>query len=322
MDLKQLKYLIALVEHGNYARAADSLGITQSALTQSISRLEASVKAKLIERGRFGAHPTDAGKLFLSHARSISAEATLALSELQQSEGAQRPRVSIGVSKTLVYNLAPNAISNVIRKHPEILITSCEGWSPELFRRLLLGELDLVLSSPLPQVSVDFDLKQEALFTQTEVIIIGQNHPLADREHISLADLTDQFWLLPPAGSGRIRFLQSIFYEAGLPPPTRFIRNDSTPLVFSLIRKGQIIAQAVPETVMCYLDPGEYRVIDIPQLTTPRTVYLTMRKRTRLQPAAKIVCDEIRAAANVLSPTSLDRVSDLKSAKMGASILS
>src|SRR5690606_4563196 len=122
MDLKQLKYLIALVEHGNYARAADALGITQSALTQSISRLESSVNARLIERGRFGAHPTSAGKLLLSRARIISSEASLAIAELQQSEGSVRPQVNIGCSKTLVYDLLPKAIGNVIKMHPEILV--------------------------------------------------------------------------------------------------------------------------------------------------------------------------------------------------------
>ncbi len=294
MDLKQLRYFIALAEHGSFARAASRLGITQSALTQSVARLEAALQARLFERGRFGATITDAGSLLLPRAKLICAEANLAESEMQETRGLTRARVSIGVGKSLAYDLVPMAMRNTLARHPDMLITSIEGWSSELFVKLLNGDLDFVVSAPLPGIAVDLDLRQELLYEQQEAVIVGQAHPLAGRSDVALCDLVDVLWLIPPSGWGRSHFLQRRFQDAGYDPPRRFIRSDSSAIGISLVRLGVAVSLGILEVMAETMPAQDYKVLPIPELTCRRPVQMTFRKRGRLQTAASILSAEIR----------------------------
>ncbi len=188
LELRHIRHLIRVADQGNYARAAEELGITQSALTQSIAKLESELGVKLLDRGRFGASATEAGRLLLGRARQIDAEARLATQELEAYKGGSRGDVRIGVGKSLVHGLLPQAIARFTMQRPDVVVTAFEGISGDLFGRLLRGELDLVISAPAPSVSVDPDLSQKALFEQHSVVVVGPTHPLAARQAASLAD--------------------------------------------------------------------------------------------------------------------------------------
>ncbi|MET0366466.1 MAG: LysR family transcriptional regulator [Sphingobium sp.] len=293
VHLKQLRHFITLFEQGNFARAAEKLGITQSALTQSIARLEADLGVRLFDRGRFGAVITDAGSLLLPRAKLISAEVNLAESEMHETRGVSRPRVSIGVGKSLAHDIVPMAMRNALAKDPDMHITAIEGWSSELFAKLLAGELDFVVSTPLPGIEPDLDLRQIFLYEQREAATIGSAHPLAQRDTVALSDLVDALWLIPPSGWGRSHSLQRRFQDAGHPPPHRFLRSDSSAVGISLLRMGVVVCLGIVDVTTEAMEPHEYRILDIPELTFGRPVQMTLRKRGRLQSAANLLCDEI-----------------------------
>jgi len=287
MDLRQLRYFIAIVENGGYARAAERLGVGQSTLTQSILKLEQQLDARMFERGRFGARLTEAGALLLPRARLISAEAQLAQSEVSHSRVATNARVAVGLGKSIASSLMTRVMRRVRTEAPTVSVTVIEGWSPELYQKLQQGEIDFAISAPLPGVPVPQDVKQHAVGSQREAVVIGAVHPLASVARPALADLARQFWLFPPEGNGRIRFLHRVFEEAGVRPPTHFLRSDSIPLGVDMLFSGDIVAHGILDVISSYLPPNSFRELDIPELTFDRPMQITTRRRGRLQPASE-----------------------------------
>jgi DNA-binding transcriptional LysR family regulator len=295
LDLKHLRYFLAICKAGTYARAAEDLGITQSALTQSIVRLEQNLGVRLLERGRHGAAPTAHGQLLYPRAQVMLAEAEAAAGELRHTTEMSRAKVAVGLGKSIVGNVMPEAIRRLRMSRPDVAITVLEGWSPELFARLLQGELDFVVSAPLPHYVVDLELRQERLFSQHEAVLIGRRHPLAAQETIDLAELSRCLWVLPPEGNGRTRFLRRVFQDAGLDPPAQAVRSDSTQIGIGLLRSGLAVAHGVLEVVREQMNDDEFRVVPIQALSLERPVYVTLRRRSRLQPAAQRFLDVVRA---------------------------
>lgn len=296
MEIRQAAHLIAIADHGSYARAAEDLGITQSALTQSIARFEHDLDVKLFDRGRFGATPTEAGRLLLTRARAIVAEERLAHAELDAFKGAKHGDLRVGVGKSVVQHLMPEALVAFARKHPRIVVTAFEGWSTELYTRLLRGDLDFVVSAAVPSAVVDPELAQERLFVQHEVVVVGRAHPLAQVPAPGLSDLVGQHWVVPPAGTRRVEHLQAIFQAAGAEAPTRFTRTDSVTMLFEMVRLGAAVGWATVEL----MDEGygpELVVLDIPELASERHATITTRRRTRPSPLAVSLMDEIRRRA-------------------------
>lgn len=296
MELRQLRYVIGIAEHGNFARAAMTLNVTQSALTQSVARLEKELGVRLFDRGRFGATPTEAAELLMVRGRAMLSEHQQVLRDIGALKGAASGDVVIGVGKSVVHHLVPKAIARFNRRRPEVVVSAHEGWSSELFVRLLRGELDFVVSAAVPQLIIDGDLVQEDLFVQHEKVVIAVDHPLADGRNVTLADLADQHWIVPPFGNGRVRYLQQVFRDANLPPPARFTRTDSVALLMALIRSKLGVGWATLELVGDHAQHG-LRVLPLPALTEERRACLTYRRRGRMGRMPEQLAGEIRRTA-------------------------
>lgn len=293
MELRQLRYVIAIAEQGNFARAAAGLNVTQSALTQSIARLERELDVRLFDRGRFGATPTEAAHLLMLRGRAMLSEERQVLRDIEALKGAGSGDIVIGVGKSMVNHIVPAAIVRFNRRHPDVVITAHEGWSSELFVRLLRGELDFVVSAAVSQLPVDPELAQEELFIQHEEVVIAADHPLADGRTVGLGDLADLHWIAPPFGNGRVRHLQQVFRDAGLPPPTRFTRTDSIGVLMALIRAKLGVGWATLELVGDYAQHG-LQVLPLPELTEERRACLTFRRRSRMGRLAEQLAGEVR----------------------------
>jgi DNA-binding transcriptional LysR family regulator len=296
MDIRQLKYFMTIAEKGNYARAAEVLHLTQSALTQSMTRLEDELEVRLFERGRFGAVLTDVGAALLHRARLITAEMQLAELEISQIRGATRGSVTVGLGKALASGPFAKALVQFAVRRPEVSLTINEGWSPDLFRGLISGEYDFVVSAPQPGITIDPELHLEVISHQVEMPIISVNHPLASKTDLQLADLSDVMWGIPPKGNGRIRRLREIFESLGLHPPIRFLRTDSDTLALAMISAGLLVGLANLDSVERKVRAKQLIVLPFEELMIDRRIVIATRKRSRLTSLAEAVVSELRAA--------------------------
>ncbi|HWT26122.1 MAG TPA: LysR family transcriptional regulator, partial [Solirubrobacteraceae bacterium] len=119
MELRQLRYFVAVARHGHFTRAADALWITQSALSQQIRRLEAEVGVALLHRTARGAELTPAGEELLERAERILAEVDGARAALDRHAGATRGRVRVAAT-TGDAPLLPATLATFHHAHPSL----------------------------------------------------------------------------------------------------------------------------------------------------------------------------------------------------------
>ncbi len=297
MDLRHLKYFLAVIDQGNYARAAAELGMSQSALTQSISGLGREVGTRLLDRGRFVAVPTDAGRTLAHRARLIVAETRVAALELEAFRSPSRGHVTIGSGKSIEPSFMAAVLSNFMRTRPAATITAIEGWSPEMYRSLLQGELDFVVSAPLPDMHADPEISQEILFQQKEFVLIGKRHPLMSRASITAAQIASCRWLVPPGDGSRTKMIREAFGRLGISPPTQFVRVNSVNLAATMITRGDVVSLGSLDVMGSIRPASEFAIVDIPGLTTIRPAFLARRRRGALTPLAEALGSAIKAAA-------------------------
>jgi LysR family transcriptional regulator of gallate degradation len=294
--LKNINHVLALVEHKSYAEASRSLGLTQSALTQSILKLERQVGLKLFERGRFGATPTQAGMLLFDHSKRVAADTRSVFSQLESIKNGSAGDIAIGIGKSVTWQIVPEAIRLFQARRPSVCLRAYEGWTRDLFRRLLRGEFDFVVSAAFPQRNLSPELRQDTLFSHKLLFVTSVDHPLARRETLALRDLVDQHWVLPPPGGQTGTFLHKLFLDAGLPPPTRFTRTDSIPLLLALVEGGNSIGLTSSGLIADVHTSGRVAALAVPELDAEIVACITYPRRRRLSDLAMELAADIRSS--------------------------
>jgi len=145
MELRQLRYFVAIVDHGSLSRAARVLHIVQPALTQQIQLLEQELQAQLLHRSAQGMLTTDAGKLFYEHAQAILKQVSDARSAVAQSTERPAGTVALGIPQSVSGALALPLLMAVREKYPEISLQLTEELSGNLIEQLRSGRINLAV---------------------------------------------------------------------------------------------------------------------------------------------------------------------------------
>ena len=126
MDLRQLRYFIALTEHRSFVRAADAMGITQPAFSRSIQGLEQEFGCVLVDRANKDLRPTPEGQVVLQHALRLVQGAAQLNSEVQQMTKLDAGELRFGCGPAPAVKLVPDAVAQFINAHPKV--RTCFQW--------------------------------------------------------------------------------------------------------------------------------------------------------------------------------------------------
>lgn len=167
MSLRALRTLIAIAQHGSFARAADTVHLTQSAVSLHIKSLEEEFNASLFNRSRRSPVLTDAGHLAVERAREIVALYDSIASDIG-GDHELRGRLKIGAIQTALASALPLALAALAAEHPHLRINVASGMSAELATRVEAGELDVALTTepvkPHPYGLVSTTLYEEGFW--------------------------------------------------------------------------------------------------------------------------------------------------------------
>lgn len=184
--LKQLQYLVALDDTRHFRRAAERCGISQPSLSVQIANLERALNIQLVGRGRGPVTATAAGREVIDRARRILQE-TRDLTEIAQRLGTGLSgTVRLGASSTLGPYFLPHVVGRLHRDHPDLKLYIREAAPRRLIEDLDRGEHDLVLTQ-LPAPGPDYGVAR--LFREPLLLTVARDHPLANRETVTEADL-------------------------------------------------------------------------------------------------------------------------------------
>lgn len=245
LRLDDLDYVLAVVEHGQVQRAADALGVSQSAVTKGIQRLERTLGFALFERSPRGMSLTAPGRLF--HDRSVGVRRSLerAIKDAADVHLGAQGVLRVGVSPLYARTLFVPACLQLHRQRPAARLQVKVHLQDVLLVALRSGDIDLsihALPDPLPP-----DLRAHALMADDLCLVVRHGHPLLGRARLQLQDLVEAQWMLPGPDVSARRRIERLFAEAGLPPPRVAVEvsNTTAPLVDLLVHSDLISIQSV-----------------------------------------------------------------------------
>ena len=294
LDLKHLRQLTEVAEKGSIRAAAESLAITQPALSRSIRAIENELGVKLVERGPRGAELTPAGNRLLSYGRIIDANLTLAEKELRGfRDRSLTEQVSFGMSWLTEALIAAELIERVLRDRPGIRLTTLVGDYESLAPKLMSGRLDFFVGPPPIQGRV-VGVSTQLLTEFPAVVVVRAKHPLAQRPDLAVADLVAAQWILPAAGTvPRITYDNSFLRHGVAPPDPMFEVQPLSPVIRQLILESDLVTILPLIVVQREVSAGELRVLPFDdQIAFP--IHLTQRQVAYPSPARDYVIGEIK----------------------------
>src|SRR5215218_10403529 len=283
MELRQLRYLVALADERHFTRAAAREHIAQPALSQQIRRLEAEVGLALVERTTRRVAMTAAGELLVARARRILAEVDDAQAELGTLVGVKGGRLAVGALHTMGPVDLSLLLASFHRNHPAVELTVREQSSEELAEMLREDVIDLAFLS-VPERIQSRGLELRRLVTEELVAALPTDHSLAGREGVTLSELATDAFISFRVGSRLRELLQSGAAAAGFEPRITLESNESrrirslvsTGLGVAVLPRSDAVGAGAPVAVANLVEPA---------LT--RDVTLASRAGRRHSPAAQ-----------------------------------
>jgi len=193
MNLRDLRYLVALADHKHFGRAAAACFVSQPTLSTQIRKLEDELGVPLVERAPRKVMLTPAGREAAERARRIVAEVEQMKEAARRSQDPEAGTVRLGIFPTLAPYLLPHVVPRIRGRFPQLELLLVEEKSDELLARLRDGKLDAALLA-LPVH--DDQLHAEFLFDEPFLLAVPDGHPLAERDSLRLEELSEQRLLL------------------------------------------------------------------------------------------------------------------------------
>ena len=188
IDLRIMRYVVAVAEEGGFQRAADRLHMAQPPLSRQIQDLERQLGVTLFYR-RPQTRLTEAGTVFVESARKILADVDVLVQRTVQAGDGNLGTVRIGCVASAAYNTLPHLVRAVQQRHPGLTIDAQEGWTPVLDAALLVGDLDIVLSRSMPDRP---EYARRIVRRERLVAVVDAGHPFAGRSSVRLREFAGQ----------------------------------------------------------------------------------------------------------------------------------
>jgi len=186
MELRHLRYFVAVAEALNFTHAAARLRVAQPALSRQIKDLEAELETLLFDRGRTGVQLTGAGKAFYRRARAILTQAAEAAHEARTAAGAITGSLVLGFPSGLHLNHLVPVIDAFRKAHPKVEFDYFHGLQSQQLKALREGRLDIAfLNMPMSSGG----LEHRVIWRVPFQVVLPQRHPLARKPGFELADL-------------------------------------------------------------------------------------------------------------------------------------
>lgn len=193
MNLRDLKYLVALADQKHFGRAAVACFVSQPTLSTQIKKLEEELGVSLVERAPRRVMLTPAGRDAAERARRIVADVDEMKEAARRSQNPEAGTVRLGMFPTLGPYLLPHVVSRIRERFPELELLLIEEKTEVILRQLREGKIDVgVLALPLH----DDQLHLEFLFEEPFVLAMPDGHPLAGSRALAIQDLADESLLL------------------------------------------------------------------------------------------------------------------------------
>lgn len=275
MELRHLRYAIAIADELHFTRAAEKLGIAQPPLSQQIKQLENELGVNLFIRSAHGVKLSNAGEVFIKHARSAIYEAERAAEAAIRAGNGQQGILHIGFTGSASFNpIVTSLISAFRESSPLIELQLTEEPTSNLLDKLDKNVIDVAFMRPAlseREQLIALSLPEECLW-----VAMPSKHPLASRTDLELIELAEAPFILYPRKNGSLLYDSIITScrNAGFSP--RIVQEaPQLTSTINLVSTGVGFA-LVPES-MCQLNPANIRYVKIKNVRLGRMLWLCQK---------------------------------------------
>jgi DNA-binding transcriptional LysR family regulator len=237
VDLRSLRYLVEVVRHGGFARAADHAHASQPTLSKAIAQLEDELGSRLLERNRSGVRLTAAGEIVHQHALSMLAESSRLRDELDALRGLRRGELRLGLPPLGSSVLFAPLLARYRQQYPQIDIQLMEHGSRRLERAVLASELEVAaILQPIGD-----GLDQQPVCDEPMIALIPLMHPRAGAKRFRLEWLHDSPLILFEEGFALNRLIREACARRGV-VPKETVRSAQVDFILALVAAGGGVA--------------------------------------------------------------------------------
>jgi DNA-binding transcriptional LysR family regulator len=235
VDIRQLRQVLAIHQHGSFAKAAHSLAVSQPSLSRSVARLEDELRAPLFARSASGSELTPLGEMVVAHASRVLDETRSLMQAAELAVGGEAGLIRIGIGPAMKRTLAPRLVGEIARRHPKLNVEVEVGDRYTLVPALGQRQLDVIICALDPEVVACGHPTTEIMST-FGVAVASPGHPLTGEKRVSRT----RFAQFPSVGPRNVNFrVDTVF---GFEPSDRqgatYTTNDFEP-VMPLVTMGQ-----------------------------------------------------------------------------------
>lgn len=300
MDLRHIRYFMAVAQELHFGRAASRLHIAQPALSRQIRAFEDELGVTLLERNRRGATLTPAGEAMLAEGRKLFAQLDQAVDVVRRTARGELGTLSIGYVGSVAYSGLPEIVRAFRQRFPSVEVRFHEMFPAAQVEAVLAGVLDVGFArGPLEVPGLDVT----TVLDERLVAALPHAHPLAARKQLRLAQLASEGFVVPARvrGPGFHDHLMTLCRGAGFSP--RIVQEGSHFDVLSLVAAGAGVA-IVPES-LCSVRRGD--VVYRPLRERPRTQLVMTARRDAASAVLREFLQQVKASGGVVGRSSRSR---------------
>lgn len=289
MELRHLRYFLAVADTRSFTRAAERLHVTQPTLSHQVKQLESLVGTVLFERSTKDVELTAAGRLFKPYCERILKEiesSALAITEL---EGLMRGTLRMAVFHSFSHSMLPPIMSEFALRYPGVHVTARLVPRFDMERDLLNADLDMAVA----YISDDNDqIEAERLFDEELVLVVGSRHTEAGRKSMPMRELAKLSLVMLTPEFGARQFVDRFLADAGLQPHVVLEMNAIEPILATIRDSGLASVLSAGAIV----DPMGLKLVRLTEPAPKRTVGILWRRNGHRSAAALRMAEMIKAA--------------------------
>ena len=286
VKFRDVHIALAVAQSGSMLKAAEALAMSQPVVSKAIADLEHAVGVKLFDRNNRGVELTPSGQVLLNRGRAAFDELSRGVKEIEFLNDPSVGELRIGSIPHLAEGIVLMAIDRLSKAHPRITYHIESGGAFALREKLRERRVEIVFSR-MTESEPNSDIDQEALCANPLVVVAGLESPWARRRKLALADLVDEPWTWPTAGSAFDTLVVAAFRARGLEPPRAMVYADDYSVRIRLAGTGRVLA-VVPASVSRFTTTQtSIKELPVELPTTQRDIGVVTLKNRTLSPLAQ-----------------------------------
>lgn len=282
---RSLQYLLAVAKHGNFTRAAEALHVSQPSLSQQIKLLEETLDARLLDRSGRNVKLTDAGEIYLRHARKAWGEMDAGTRAIHDVQDLSRGSLRLGWTPVTDYLTCPLLV-DFTKRYPGISLSTHEMPQDDIETAVAEDRIDvgIVFSKPIPTGPLSNEIETHTLFEETLCLTVGNAHPLAGQhEPVTAKEFGQESLVLLNPNFALRRHIDHYCQDHGVAPHVA-IETNSVSVIIEMIQFGRL-ATVFP-TSLVRTHCGLYSIRLTPELPR-KAITLICRKNGYKSPACR-----------------------------------